>query len=224
MMRSPPGCSGSHRLTSRTMPSITIQHPPRSLCSTTSRHDLTRRRLSCFPSRSAQYSASDASPNASAASASSSTILMSCSGGDLPSASASSQTRTLSNVAQSTSASHSARPRLSPPRDVIPRVDVIPCVDVIPRDASHSLRFPELTAGPSAPASRIARVNAMHGRSKRLCTGNVSPSLVLTATSSFAALSAAAMSPPLALLFTRRRPPPTVTQTPPSSVPGSSTA
>mmetsp|Transcript_12126 Transcript_12126/g.52280 ORF Transcript_12126/g.52280 Transcript_12126/m.52280 type:complete len:218 (+) Transcript_12126:308-961(+) len=217
MMRSPPGCSGSHRLTSRTIPSITIQHPPRSLCSTTSRHDLTRRRLSCFPSRSAQYSASDASPNASAASASSSTILMSCSGGDLPSASASSQTRTLSNVAQSTSASHSARPRLSPPRDVIP-CDVIPC------DASHSLRFPELTAGPSAPASRIARVNAMHGRSKRLCTGNVSPSLVLTETSSLAAAAAAAADPPLALLFTSRRPPPTVTQTPPSSSPGSSTA
>ena len=77
---------------------------------------------------------------------------------------------------------------------------------------SVRVRRTHLTAGPSAPASRIARVSAMHGRRSRRCTGNVSPSLVVTRTTSLASAASAATES-LARVFelATTKPPPRVT-------------
>ena len=62
MILSPPGCSGSHRLTSRTIPSTTNHAPPASLCAVMSAHLRTRTRDACVPSRAAHASAAAKDP------------------------------------------------------------------------------------------------------------------------------------------------------------------
>ena len=49
IMKSPPGCSGSHRLTSRTMPSITHNTPPASFRATISSHSNSRNLDAAYP-------------------------------------------------------------------------------------------------------------------------------------------------------------------------------
>ena len=240
MILSPPGCSGSHRLTSRTIPSTTNHAPPASLCAVMSAHVRTRTRDACVPSRAAHASASERRPNVSAVAAIDSTTRMSYSGCARPSDSASNHANARSKPAQSTSTSAVAATRgasvfgfesenrafedgnrafedgKSPSSTSSSTAASSSTADPSPnsdrRAFSHSTRFP-LLAAPSGAASRIARVSAMHGLRRDLCTGNTSPSFVVTVTVSAAAASAASAAPSASR---REREP--VTRAPPPTV------
>mmetsp|Transcript_7047 Transcript_7047/g.17498 ORF Transcript_7047/g.17498 Transcript_7047/m.17498 type:complete len:290 (+) Transcript_7047:1139-2008(+) len=77
---------------------------------------------------------------------------------------------------------------------------------------SQASRLPLLVPAvpPAAPASRMARVREMHGRRSRRCTGNCSPSLVCTVTSSAAAAAERSAASPRTLDLHTRSPPPAV--------------
>mmetsp|Transcript_10023 Transcript_10023/g.42619 ORF Transcript_10023/g.42619 Transcript_10023/m.42619 type:complete len:225 (+) Transcript_10023:301-975(+) len=191
MIRSPPGCSGSQRLTSKTMPSTTTRTPPPRLCATTSFHACVVMRDSCAPRLARHASARLAKPSASAAPTSASAVCTSYSGRAEPRDSRSSQSRTLSNRSQSIG-TRTEFVWCSDEKDV----DVVDIVSfsvsfsfsrspkAFSFSRSHCALLPLLSMPPGA-ASRTCLVSATHGRSSERCTGNVSPSLVTTAMVSF---------------------------------------
>mmetsp|Transcript_6406 Transcript_6406/g.25981 ORF Transcript_6406/g.25981 Transcript_6406/m.25981 type:complete len:231 (-) Transcript_6406:878-1570(-) len=196
MIRSPPGCSGSQRLTSKTMPSTTTRTPPPRLCATTSFHACVVMRDSCAPKLARHASARLAKPSASAAPTSASAVCTSYSGRAKPRDSRSSQSRTLSNRSQSIgtrtefvwSSSFFDEKDVDVVDERIVSFSVSFSFSRSPKafsfSRSHCALLPLLSMPPGA-ASRTCLVSATHGRSSERCTGNVSPSLVTTAMVSF---------------------------------------